>query len=148
MEDYGPRKTFRDGRGYARYIDSNRLVHRKVAYKHIYSKDKKKYPLNFSKYKVHHKDGDKLNNHPSNLQLVYSHEHEKLHGLERMEWGIIRILLVAICWLVAVIWWGNIVRHFELGIAVGGIGIVSLLGVAYLVIIFITKEKLNKKIIY
>lgn len=32
---------------------------------------------------VHHKDGDRKNNHPSNLILMGRSEHSKLHGLEK-----------------------------------------------------------------
>ena len=32
---------------------------------------------------VHHKDGDKLNNHPDNLQVMTRSDHMKLHSAER-----------------------------------------------------------------
>ncbi len=57
------------------------LVHKQVAYREIYLKNKAKYPLPFSKYLVHHIDGDKQNNHVSNLQIVTREEHEKIHGI-------------------------------------------------------------------
>ena len=72
------RKTYIDNKGYARYIKTDRLVHRDVAYKYIYNS--MKYPLRFSDYQIHHKDGNKLNNHPSNLELVTRKEHEENHG--------------------------------------------------------------------
>lgn len=36
-----------------------------------------------SSYHVHHLDGDKSNNNPSNLEVVSSSEHARLHALER-----------------------------------------------------------------
>lgn len=39
---------------------------------------------------VHHKDRDKLNNHPSNLQLLTISEHAAIHRKEDAESGIIR----------------------------------------------------------
>lgn len=39
---------------------------------------------------VHHKDRNKLNNHPSNLQLLTISEHASLHRKEDAESGIIR----------------------------------------------------------
>lgn len=70
-----------DEKGYKRgkYKHSD-LVHRQVAYNEIYLKERSKYPLPFSKYIVHHKDGDKGNNVKSNLQIMRQGEHEKIHG--------------------------------------------------------------------
>lgn len=39
---------------------------------------------------VHHKDRNKLNNHPSNLQLLTISEHSALHRKEDAEAGVIR----------------------------------------------------------
>jgi hypothetical protein len=71
-----------DSNGYERgeYKHSD-LIHRQVAYNEIYKKNKKKYPLKFSEYIVHHVDGDKKNNIPSNLQIMTQKEHEKVHGI-------------------------------------------------------------------
>jgi hypothetical protein len=63
-------KTYIDKQGYARFSDSDKSVHRWVAYKEIYSKHQSTYPLPFSSYQVHHKDGNIRNNNASNLKLV------------------------------------------------------------------------------
>lgn len=55
------------------------LIHRQVAYKEIYLKNKEEYPMPFRKYVVHHKDGNKLNNDVSNLQILTKEEHYYLH---------------------------------------------------------------------
>lgn len=36
-------------------------------------------------FHVHHKDGDKANNHLSNLELISSSDHSKMHSKERLE---------------------------------------------------------------
>lgn len=69
---------YRDKRGYERTKNSN-LWHRKVAYHKIYLKNRSKYPLPFSEYEVHHKDGDKTNNHPDNLEILSPEEHIDRH---------------------------------------------------------------------
>jgi len=53
------------------------LIHRKVAYKYLYTSDMGR----FSQYIVHHKDRNKLNNSPENLQIMMQLEHSKVHGL-------------------------------------------------------------------
>jgi len=72
--------TYIDSNGYIRYKDNDRLVHREIAFKYIYSTNRKQYPLRFSEYQVHHKDGDKQNNIQSNLTLVTKREHENIQG--------------------------------------------------------------------
>lgn len=70
-----------DEKGYRRFKDSKKLVHRWVAKKYIYDKNRDKFPLHFSKYQVHHKNGNKQYNHASNLELLTESEHRKIHGL-------------------------------------------------------------------
>ena len=41
-----------------------------TAFTKIYLKNRAKYPLPFNKYIVNHKDGDKKNNTPKNLELI------------------------------------------------------------------------------
>ena len=75
--------TYIDKDGYRRNsIEHSNLIHRNIAYHQIYLRNRDKYPLPFSKYQVHHKDKNKLNNEVSNLQLVTKEEHEEIHGLK------------------------------------------------------------------
>jgi len=60
-----------DENGYKRDIFTDKLVHRMVA------EEKLKKPL--GNKVVHHKDLNKTNNDPSNLQLMTRSEHTKLH---------------------------------------------------------------------
>ncbi|MEK6853218.1 MAG: HNH endonuclease [Nanoarchaeota archaeon] len=76
--------------GYNEYIDDDgykrkkqikysNLVHRQVAYNNIFLKNRNNYSLPFSKYVVHHVDGNKKNNAISNLIIITREDHEKLH---------------------------------------------------------------------
>ncbi|MBA7597938.1 hypothetical protein ES703_04946 [subsurface metagenome] len=67
-----------DIRGYER-DGYNRLIHRKVAYKYIYSYPE--YSERFGSYDIHHKDGNKRNNSPDNLQILTREEHKAKHGI-------------------------------------------------------------------
>lgn len=69
-------ETYIDPKGYRRFCDSNKSVHRWVAYKYIYKVNK--YKLRFSNYQVHHIDGDKLNNNSDNLILLTNSQHNKI----------------------------------------------------------------------
>ena len=73
--------TYEDERGYDRKIEveHSNLVHRAIAYKEIYLKNRSKYPLPFSEYDVHHEDGNKKNNKIKNLKIVTRKEHNELH---------------------------------------------------------------------
>lgn len=59
--------------------DHSESVHRHRAYHHIYLKNREKYPLPFSAYEVHHKDGNKNNNRMDNLAVLTPEEHDKEH---------------------------------------------------------------------
>lgn len=76
-----PTYKYTDKKGYEREVTTlhSNLIHRKIAYRKIYLKDREKYPLSFSKYIVHHKDGNKKNNDVRNLQLMAKEKHNKLH---------------------------------------------------------------------
>ena len=67
--------SYIDDRGY----EHSDLVSRQLAYKYIYRKNRHKYPLRFSEYVVHHIDGNKRNNHISNLMVLTPEEHAKIH---------------------------------------------------------------------
>ena len=54
--------TYVDSQGYRRWNDQKTLVHRSLAYKGIYLKNKKKYNFPFSEYQVHHIDKNITNN--------------------------------------------------------------------------------------
>jgi len=69
-----------DYSGYSRYFESHKLVSRKVAFEQVYRRNRHRYPLPFRYYLVHHKDGDKLNNDPENLELLTREQHNKLHS--------------------------------------------------------------------
>tara|TARA_Y100000310_G_C20011481_1_gene503140 strand:+ start:65 stop:310 length:246 start_codon:yes stop_codon:yes gene_type:complete len=73
-------KTYVDKYGYLRYEGSDKLVHRTIAKVHIWAPNCEKYPLPFREYEVHHKDGDKLNNKISNLEVLTNEEHALRHG--------------------------------------------------------------------
>ena len=67
------KQTYIDTNGYLRFEDSNKLVHRWVAEKTIGRRL-------YSNEVVHHRDGNKLNNNRSNLQVFSSQdEHHILH---------------------------------------------------------------------
>ena len=74
-------KTYIDEKGYLRFKDSNKLVHRWVAYKHHYKPKKGRYMLKFRNYQVHHKDGNRLNNNSSNLQILSVFKHMNVEGI-------------------------------------------------------------------
>ena len=72
------RQTTIDKNGYKRN-GYRRLIHRDKAEKLIYNKGD--FELEFWKYDVHHKDGNKLNNRRDNLEILTREEHKKKHGI-------------------------------------------------------------------
>lgn len=78
-------KTYIDKKGYLRFNDSDKLVHRWMAYNKIYKPNKRKYSMGFRNYQVHHKDGNKLNNSYENLQVVTIFQHK---NIEAIKWGL------------------------------------------------------------
>ena len=65
-------KTYKDKKGYPRWSDSGRLVHRDVASNMIGG------PIGKGRV-VHHKDGDKSNFRKSNLTVMNRSVHSSLH---------------------------------------------------------------------
>jgi len=73
------KKTYKDNNGYLRFNNSNKLVHRWVVEKNIGRK------LNPDEV-VHHRDGNKLNNDFSNLEVFSSQDdHHSLHQKQKIE---------------------------------------------------------------
>ncbi len=75
------KEFYEDEYGYIRENNHSNAWHRKVAYHKIYLKNRKKYKLPFSKYEIHHIDGDKKNNLIGNLALLTTEEHIDLHQI-------------------------------------------------------------------
>jgi hypothetical protein len=80
-----------DKNGYFRWNENDRLCHRDVAFKELYTgNDKKididtgtitgKYTLPFSSYDVHHVDKNKFNCNAGNLEILTREEHQVEHG--------------------------------------------------------------------
>lgn len=65
--------------GYLKDGDHHSL-HRKIAFHKIYRKNRKKYPMRFREYEVHHVNLNKLDNYVRNLMIVTREEHEQLHN--------------------------------------------------------------------
>jgi len=68
--------TYKDKKGYPRWSDSGKLVHRTVASNIIGG------PIGQGRV-VHHKDGDKSNFRKSNLTVMSRSAHSSLHTKKR-----------------------------------------------------------------
>jgi len=100
-------KMYIDKRGYPRDEEDDKLIHRKVAYRHIYLQNRDIYPLPFGKYVVHHIDGDKQNFRVKNLEILTRDFHEvERHGY--FPWikkffiseFVTLLLLILLMWLI------------------------------------------------
>ena len=69
-------KTYIDKKGYKRYKNSGKSVHRYVASRKVGGKIGKGRV-------VHHRDGNKRNNRRSNLQVMKRSSHSQLHSRKR-----------------------------------------------------------------
>ena len=77
---------FVDENGYLRWKKQKRLCHRDIAYRFVYTKGN--FSERFSAYDVHHRDGNKFNNHPSNLEILTRERHELTHGKITYQIGV------------------------------------------------------------
>jgi hypothetical protein len=70
-------KTRTNNSGYRQFQDKRtgqwEFTHRRVAEKMVGGQI-------FSGYEVHHRDGDKTNNRPSNLTILSKEQHRRIHG--------------------------------------------------------------------
>ena len=73
-------KTYVGKKGYRRFANSGKSVHRYVASKKVGGK------IGRGRV-VHHKDGNKLNNRRSNLQVMSRSSHSKLRAKKRKKWS-------------------------------------------------------------
>lgn len=69
-------KTYINRKGYKRYSNSGKSVHRHVAKRKLGGKI-------WKGYVVHHKDGNKRNNRRSNLHVMKRSSHNTLHTKKR-----------------------------------------------------------------
>jgi len=83
--DENSEEFYTDARGYKRYKKDNRLIHRDIAFKEVYRKNRASFPRKFSEYIVHHIDGNKLNNNPSNLSIKPKDTHNLTHKIKKRE---------------------------------------------------------------
>lgn len=83
--DENTEEFYIDARGYKRYKKDNRLIHRDIAFKEVYCKNRASFPRKFSEYIVHHIDGNKLNNKPSNLSIKPKETHNLVHEIKKKE---------------------------------------------------------------
>lgn len=65
--------TYKDSKGYLRWKDSGKLVHREVA-KNSIGRQLRNHEV------VHHKDGDKTNFKRENLRVTSRSHHSKMHS--------------------------------------------------------------------
>ena len=78
---WNKRTMYKDWRGYLRYRDSNKLVHRYIAEKKLNRKLK---PWEV----VHHINRDKVDNHPSNLWVFRNQkDHHRAHLKDFRRYG-------------------------------------------------------------
>lgn len=78
-------EVYIDINGYKRYKSNDKLVHRDIAFKEVYRKNRSSFPRRFSEYVVHHMDGNKFNNSPSNLSIKPKDTHNLVHDIKIKE---------------------------------------------------------------
>lgn len=122
-------KTYEDEKGYLRFKDSDKLVHRWVAAKKYGGEEQ------IRDKEVHHLDGNKRNNNHNNIILLskedhyHLQEHEKKHApRERFmikTWAV--VLLAAAVIIQIPFWWVPYVTQFITVVLV----LVAMLGLRY-----------------
>ena len=63
--------------------EEGRQQSREIAKKYVYDRNRDKYPLPFGKYKVHHINGETLNDTPENLYICTKEEHNAIHNKQK-----------------------------------------------------------------
>ena len=133
-------KTYEDEHGYLRWNNSKRLVHRTIAYKEIYLKNRKNFHFPFSEYQIDHKDGKKKNNRKDNLDLVPIRIHELKHNILRYEYPIIYTYMIFT--LIGLTWFGYL--GWASGYRYNGKDVIFMLSTTILgaiLIYFVNKKK-------
>lgn len=134
----------KDYKGYYRFKDSKKLVHRWVAFKYIYLKNRKKYPFKFKEYQVHHKNKNITDNSVDNLELISIREHELNHNIHRQEYSEILSLFVFIAVLLS--WFAYLARATNYKYNVKGvIFMFSTIIFGVILIYFINKKKKGRR---
>jgi hypothetical protein len=67
--------TYLGKRGYLHWKSDKQLCHRTIAYRELNHRG-----TPFSECDIHHRNGNKLDNNPENLQLLTREEHQLAHG--------------------------------------------------------------------
>lgn len=89
-----------DSRWYKRFSDSKTLVHRYIASKKLWRKL-------LPREVVHHKNRNKIDNRPANLQIFASQEeHNKLHQKWIINWNLRKLY-----WKIQQYFWSNKSSH-------------------------------------
>jgi len=135
---------YKDYKGYYRFKNTGKLVHRWVAYKYIYLKDRKKYPLDFKEYQVHHINKNITDNKKENLEVISIREHELNHNIHRHEYPMIKTSVVFI--VMFLLWFSylNYVSKYQLTIK-DAIFMSSTLIIGIIFMYFINKKKKGRR---
>ncbi|MHA1251828.1 MAG: HNH endonuclease [Candidatus Helarchaeota archaeon] len=74
------KSAYIDKLGYLRWKKNDRLCHRDIAYNQIYKLNPEFFKTRFSDFVIHHKNRNKLDCRPENLELLSNEEHQMKHG--------------------------------------------------------------------
>jgi hypothetical protein len=140
-------QTFQDHKGYLRWKDSNRLVHRTIAYKQIYLKNEEKYPLDFKDYQIHHKDQDKTNNRVENLELKERKAHEEEHKFIRREKLHLIYIKVLVFGMIGIFAVEELTKKFGIVDLRKGLMFAFVFFLSLIIALWLSREKKGKKYI-